>query len=587
METETVLTPRQKPLKTRARIWVLWIVLCLLSATSGFFVHFYVEQHRPNMAHTEPDFKGLSKPIFYNGEMIELSAIGNGESLKLPFSLVKELIDPSLLYEEHTESIIVTTKDKVVKLNTDRLTALMNEQPFDLRFPVEKVEGKLYLPIEPLKQLYGIELRESENPGTVMLFKDGDILQWGKVLTDSEQHDEPLAIRAAASIKAPIIADLSSEEEVMIWEESSGWYRIQLANGVIGFADKNRVALERVEVISTNREKHNAFVPWKPLGGKINLTWEHVLKHRSTDTNKIDEMPGLNVISPTWFHLMGGEGSIESLADPAYVKWAHERGYQVWALFSNSFKPEWTSEALSSYDTRMNMIKQLVAYAEMYDLQGINIDFENVYLKDGPLLTQFVRELVPFMHEQGLVVSIDVTIRGGSEMWSLFYDREQLGQLVDYMMVMTYDEHWASSPKSGSVASLPWVEKGIVDIIKKDHVPSSKLLLGVPYYTRIWTEESKDGKTAVTSKAVSMDGVQRWIRDRKLTPVYLEEEKQHYVEYVEGDSKYRIWIEDETSMRSRIQLVHKYDLAGVASWRRGFEQPPIWNVINEELKRRP
>lgn len=97
------------------------------------------------------------------------------------------------------------------------------------------------------------------------------------------------------------------------------------------------------------------------------------------------------------------------------------------------------------------MTKQLLSFAQMYGLQGINIDFENVDLDDKQNLVQFVREMTPLLHEQGLVVSIDVTPRSGSEMWSMFYDRKALIESVDYMMLMAYDEHWASSPKAGSV----------------------------------------------------------------------------------------------------------------------------------------
>jgi spore germination protein YaaH len=234
------------------------------------------------------------------------------------------------------------------------------------------------------------------------------------------------------------------------------------------------------------------------------------------------------------------------------------------------------------------MIKQLLAFAKLYRLQGINIDFENVYLKDKANLTQFVREMVPLMHEQGLVVSIDVTVKSTSENWSMFYDRRSLAETVDYMMVMTYDEHWASSPKAGSVASLPWVERSIVQIMKEDGVPASKLVLGVPYYTRIWTEQTKDGQTTVTSKAVSMETVNGIIKEKGLKPVFSSETGQNYVEYDDGPGKVsKIWIEDETSMKARIELVKKYDLAGVASWRRGFETSNIWNVISETLEKRP
>ncbi len=266
------------------------------------------------------------------------------------------------------------------------------------------------------------------------------------------------------------------------------------------------------------------------------------------------------------------------------MKWAHDNQLQVWALFSNSFDPKITTEALSSYDKRMKMTKQLLGFAQSYGLQGFNIDFENVNVKDKANLVQLMREMTPLLHEQGLTVSMDVTPKSNSGMWSLFYDRKALAQTVDYMMVMAYDEHWGSSPVAGSVASLPWVEKSVSQIIAQDAVPPSKIILGVPFYTRIWTEEPKEGKTAVTSKAVFMETAAKLINEKQLTPVFQENVKQNYVEYQEEGKTLKIWLEDSRSMKSRIELVNKLNLAGVGSWRRGYELPEIWPVIKDALE---
>jgi spore germination protein YaaH len=161
-------------------------------------------------------------------------------------------------------------------------------------------------------------------------------------------------------------------------------------------------------------------------------------------------------------------------------------------------------------------------------------------------------------------------------------DRRAVKDSVDYMMVMSYDEHWSTSQTAGSVSSLPWVEKGISKIIEEDAVPASKILMGLPFYTRIWTEQDK-----VTSKAVSMEVVQNLIKDKKLTPTFDIASGQNYVEYTEGNKKMKIWIEDARSMQSRIELAKKLDLAGVASWSRSFETPDIWAVIQKELEKRP
>lgn len=259
----------------------------------------------------------------------------------------------------------------------------------------------------------------------------------------------------------------------------------------------------------------------------------------------------------------------------------------MWALFSNAFDPDLTTKVLSSAETRFTMIRQLLAYAEMYKLQGINIDFENVRTSDKQNFVQFVRELSPMLHEAGLIVSIDVTPKSSSEMWSLFLDREALIDSVDYMMLMAYDEHWASSPKAGSVASLPWVEASIKRLLDEDGVDPAKLVLSMPLYTRIWSEsKGEDGSVDVSSKAVGMDRIREIMRDRKLTPVFDEAAGQNYIEYAEKEGvRNRIWIEDERSIEARVELVHKYGLAGVATWARSFQTDSIWGVIHESLSR--
>jgi spore germination protein YaaH len=582
---EIQLELRRSTKRKRRYKWLLLaIVLVLVLSASWVYYQHWLES-LPNTDRIELDFGGNPKPIFVAGKQLDTPASGVGEDLKLPLDVVQQYIDPHAYYEIETQSFIITTTNKVIRFKTDQLTAWVNEQPFSLKLSVHQMDETVYVPIHVLLPYYQIELREDAETGAVFLLKNGDVIQWALIKADLEEPKFPIHLRTKASFKAPIAADLYAGDHVMILSEHSNWYHIQLKNGWKGFIPKNNAVLDKVEVIHYESEA-KTFVPWSPLGGKINLTWEAVYK-KNPDPAAFTDMPGLNVISPTWFAISDDEGNLSNKAHKPFVTWAHKRGYQVWALFSNDFDPDRTSKVLANYETRLHMIRQLLSYAELYNLQGINIDFENVHLKDKEKLTQFVRELTPYLHEQGLVVSIDVTVRGGSAMWSLFADREALGQTVDYMMVMTYDEHWASSPVSGSVASLPWTEAGIVDIMREDNVPASKLILGVPYYTRIWSEQSKDGKIAVTSKAVGMEAIDKLIRDKNLIPIYDAATGQDYVEYTEGQVTNRIWLENEKSMRARMEIVKKYDLAGVASWARVFGNADVWHTIKDALEKKP
>ena len=579
MELTRTRAPRRR--KTGRNLLIMTTLLLLLSAAAGAAAAWW-ERMQPNRDRIVPDY-GAAHPVFHNGEQLDGEArVREGEVL-LSLDMIRAVLgeDAPIRYEADSESVILTTADKVVRLKTAALTAEMNGEPFELTVAAEVDGDVVYLPLAPVATLYGLAAEVAEETGIVTLLRPGQAVRRATATAA-----EGAAVRSEPTIKAPIIETVAFGEDVRIWGEENGWYRVQSASGHAGYAAESDFTLAETEIVP-EPVREDPFLPWPADGRKINLTWEAVYQVPA-DPSKIGPMPGVNVVSPTWFELKDGAGTIRSKADPAYVAWAHKRGYQVWALWSNSFDPDLTTEALSTYASRLNMIRQLLVYAETYKLQGINIDFENVYTKDRENLVQFVREFVPLAHEQGLVVSIDVTPKSNSEMWSVFLDRKALGEVVDYMIVMTYDEHWASSPVAGSVSSLPWVERSIRRILEEDGVPPSKLLMGIPLYTRVWTEKKKqDGSVEVSSRALGMEAVEKLIRDRKLQPVYDAKTGQNYVEYETAEGRHRIWIEDETSIKARAELARKLKLAGVATWQRGFQKPGIWQVLHDTLEARP
>ncbi|WP_339279679.1 glycosyl hydrolase family 18 protein [Paenibacillus sp. FSL W8-1187] len=535
----------------------------------------------PSRDDMKPEY-GHAHPLFYGGTYLKEGAlIEQGQTL-LPLEAIRSVLgsDLPVWYEEKTQSIILTSDTKVLFMKKDELQAKLGDKPFQLAVaPVER-NGRVYMPLSPLKTLYGIQAEISSASGVMTLERAGDRLR----MAVSAKDDEDIFVRSEPSIHRPYVDRAAPGQPLIVWGEQEGWYKVQGPEGHSGYVRKKELRFTGDRVIAPLQEEEPA-LPWKP-GQKVNLTWEAVYS-KHPDPSGYPAMEGVNVVSPTWFEVSDGSGQIRSKADASYGAWARQRGMQVWALFSNAFDPDLTTKVLSSAETRFTMIRQLLAYAEMYKLQGINIDFENVRTSDKQNFVQFVRELSPMLHEAGLIVSIDVTPKSSSEMWSLFLDREALIDSVDYMMLMAYDEHWASSPKAGSVASLPWVEASIKRLLDEDGVDPAKLVLSMPLYTRIWSEsKGEDGSVDVSSKAVGMDRIREIMRDRKLTPVFDEAAGQNYIEYAEKEGvRNRIWIEDERSIEARVELVHKYGLAGVATWARSFQTDSIWGVIHESLSR--
>lgn len=292
-----------------------------------------------------------------------------------------------------------------------------------------------------------------------------------------------------------------------------------------------------------------------------------------------EKLPGIDVLSPSWFIIENAQGKIKTRhGSVKYVRQAHNKGYQVWALITNNFDPKMTSKLLDSPLARKRVIAQMEKLAKDYELDGFNLDFENINPADKDKLTDFVQEISKALKTQGLIISIDVTIPSNSGYWSKCYDRKAIAEVVDYVMLMAYDEHGAASEVSGSVASLPWVEDGIQKTLQEG-VPEKKLILGMPLYMRLWQET----KGKVKAKTLSMAQADKVIQEKGLVPVWLSKEGQYYFEYQEKNTCYRVWQENRRSLALKASLVNRYNLAGGAYWRSTLETEDVWPALAETL----
>lgn len=529
----------------------------------------------PNFDREQPEWRTVEKPIFIEGKWSGYHAVGSGESLKLPLSLIRESIHAYAYEDPDGETAILTTANELLVMAKDGKTAESNGKAYALASPLQEEEGSLYVPVEPLERLYGIRIEEQSAAGSVIVLKAGDRFRSASAV-DGGLFGSP-KLRGDATLKAPIASELEAGTKLRVWSERDGWLYAQTADGSSGYIRESEVQLGQEEQIPVPETAPTAASrEWADQ--KVNLAWEAVYERRP-DPDVIEEMQGVNVVSPTWFELKDGAGNIRSKADSAYVGRAHNRGKQVWGLFSNSFEADWTREMLGDYETRANAIRQVLDEAAEYKLDGINLDFENVYTEDKAPFVAFVREFTVRARQAGLTVSVDVTPKSNSEMWSAFLDRRALGETVDFMMLMAYDEHWASSPKAGSVASLPWVEQSVSRILEEDEVPASKLVLGIPLYTRVWTETEENGEVKVSSSAVGMETSRKLVDENGAKLELLEDVGQNYAEYKEDGALKRIWLEDGESLKRRIDLARKHDLAGVASWTRSFASAQAWEIL--------
>lgn len=559
----------QKQTKMQKK-WVLGgFILSFILMISSILLFLYPFDSRKN----EDYFKG-EYPIVFNGKQAGNGLI-DGKSVYVPFTFMKKHIDEQLIFDDKANSIIITTQNKVIQMPLEGLTYYVNKEPVKLQTaPVKVLDGESYIALDTILSIYGIQYSVLPETNAIEINQDGMKKTYGTI-KGKDTNEKRLRLRTKPDLRAPYTAQTTDKEKITI-EKGSGQYDyVRKENGLAGYLDKKYVLKGKTETIHIQKEQVEVNIP--QMNGPINLTWEAVYT-KNPNTAAIPEMPGVNVVSPTWFELTNIDGTVKDLGSLEYVNWAKSRGYQVWALFSNGFNPDLTHEAFKDFETRQNIIRQLLAFSQQYQLNGINLDIENVREEDGPLVTQFVREATPYLHQAGLIVSMDITfITDGN--WSAFYEREKLAETVDYLMVMAYDEHWGTSPKAGSVASFPWVEHNLQNLLEV--VPKEKLILGVPLYTRLW--EIKD-TGEISSKSMKMAEAKEWLAEKGVTPVYDESSGQNYAEFYDpaAQTTYRMWLEDDLSLKKRAELAAKYELKGVASWSRYFADETAWLALSSE-----
>lgn len=312
----------------------------------------------------------------------------------------------------------------------------------------------------------------------------------------------------------------------------------------------------------------------KPVQGPLSWAFDPWPNQGAPYAEKLNAS-GDNIISPSWFklHSLGLESSPN--IDIDYVKVYKTNGYHVWPLITNRFDPGFTSGILADEALWKKYAQNLIHYAYIYGFSGYNFDFENVDYADRDRLTKFVAYLADELHKYNIQSSVDVTGYSNSPNWSLVYDRKSFADSVDYVVLMAYDETWAKSTIAGPVASYPWVREHTEKMTHE--VPSHKLVLGIPFYTRIWHEVN--GSTRGETLAIKNEPT--YFSNYASNIIWNDTLKSYYAAIPTASGTDKIWFEEHKSLDYKLNLVKEFKLAGFAAWRKGFEDDTILAMIKE------
>lgn len=545
-----------KKYKPVIAVTVLVILVAILGIVTHVVMKYIPSSEKMDLNEYYGEMADGEIALVIGTEKLEERGLVDGDRVYLPLDVVNTYLNQRYYWDSANQQILYATPSELT-------SASASSEAGD---KVWVKDDKVYLNLTYVQEFTDLDAYITKDPYRIAIqYKFKNV----KTVTVKKNT----SIRYRGGIKSAILTSVKKGTKLRLIEEMEDWDQVATDDGYIGYIDKKKVG--EAEKTKFERSFKREQYSYLTMDSKVNMVWHQVT---STDANAYfadatANMTGVNVISPTWFYLTDTSGNIASIASADYVSQAHEKGLQVWGLIDNFTQEVSTTETLSSTAARQNIISQLIQAAQDVGMDGINVDFESLSEDVGTHFLEFLRELSIECHKNNLVLSVDNPV---PEDFTSHYDRAEQGRVVDYVIIMGYDEHYVGS-EAGSVASLPWVEQGIQDTL--DEVPAERVINAIPFYTRLWRTTGGN----VTSEAIGMDQAQQTIADNNVETYWDKNASQNYGKYDIDNSTYQIWLEDAQSVAEKVKLVSKYDLAGVSAWKLGFENNGIWQVISDNL----
>lgn len=483
---------------------------------------------------------------------------------------IANFFDEYIYVENETNEIITTYGSKVAAISLNQNKITINGASKNILSSVMEKDNTYYLPFSDMADIYNVDIEFIQNSNIITV----DSLDREQIKYTASKN---LSVKTKTSAISRTIDKVKKGQKVIYIDSlDKGWAKVRTENGKIGYVKENKLTNKIYVRENLETEKENK---------KISLVWDYFSEYAKAPNRTGTTINGVNVVSPAFFALQqGGTGELfdnVGTAGTDYINWAHSNGYEVWPMVSNNSYKDTTSTILNSYTNRQLLIENIVNMAIKYKLDGINIDFEYMYQADKDKFSRFIIELEPRLKEIGVTLSVDVTAPDGSADWSLCYDRHVIGNTADYIIFMAYDQYGTSSVKAGTTAGYNWVETNINKFVGvQEDVPSNKVILGIPFYTRLWKEDSEGN---ISSETVNMKAVDI-VLPADAERVWDDTLKQDYVEYEKEGYKYKMWVEDEKSIQAKLSLMQQYNLGGVAFWEKDREIENIWSSVAEVIK---
>lgn len=517
--------------------------------------------------------------VLLNGEQTDAKAYCFGDVWYFKKDFIDENLNHRFYLDVANDELIYTTPTKIVTIPFESQAYYVGDKVKKEHYVVaRRVDEDIYIAADFIKERADFIYEVRNEPYRMLVTTVYGTSEYVHIADEG-------TVRTGASIKDEILAIGDAGASWSVAGEDGDWTELVTDDDIRGYIRTKELG-EKYTVTTSNDYQAPMYTSVSRKD-KVNMVWHAVYDMNDNDKiyGLLDATEGVNVVSPTWYQLSDSTGGFNSFAQQEYVDYIHETGRQIWPLWSDftsvSAENGWSEyELFAVTQNRRALIASMMDEVKAYGYDGINIDFEKVSSDNGIHFVQFLRELSIECRNAGVVLAVDNYVPMPH---SAHYDRAEQGAIVDYVIVMGYDEHYGGGSEAGSVASLDFVKNGIVNTLES--VPAQKLINALPFYTRMWDEYvDENGQQVLNSKAYTMRGAFDRVEELGLVTNWSDSVGQYVAEGDVEGHHYSVWLEDARSIEEKMKIVAEYDLAGVSAWSLGGEYPQVWEVITRYNK---
>lgn len=476
------------------------------------------------------------------------------EEIYLNVDSINNNFNDSVYLDKISRTAICTMEDKVMQFGMNSLVSTVNYVEINNEMPVYiKENNEDYINLEEISNFYGVNYHK-DSAGNICIFTEIFDANFTKSYVNFK------------SVVGEYILHINTKEwEVKViidnayYDNDSKYYTIIVYNDDISIIGQVLKKFIKVPIIQKEEQ----------------LPEVESTKFKSMIVNSTNTTLNLNV-DINLINLVKLSSSEGKINVTKFNKIGEE--YSVYAIYSNGYtSPTYdnaiTSGMLQNLNSRNYNIQNIMNYVVDSNLDGIVLDFRNLKVTDKEYFEQYIKELAATLHS--INVKLMVYVKQNTD----YIDLNKIIDYVDNVIYVTYLNLPSISRISYSLSNVYDIERSLQSLKNIHNVVMTKIILEIPLYSVLWVEKNS---VVATYELYSIDAIQSFLKENNITHNMDKITGLNYAEFEKGSLKYKVWIEDESSIRKKHLLAQNYMLGGIVLYKNGYETSFVYDILKGE-----